>query len=61
MENKKNTAAHVRAVAKYDKENTVGLYLKFNKKTDAEILAHLETVGKKQTYIKDLIKADMNK
>ena len=57
----KPTPAQKRASAKYDKSHTTGIYLKFNNENDKEILAHLETVGKKQTYIKNLIKADMNK
>lgn len=47
------------ASAKYDKENTKGIYLKLNKNTDAAILEHLTKVGKVQTYIKSLILKDM--
>lgn len=44
--------------ARYDKENTKGLYLKFNKKTDADILDFLEDIPNKQGYIKELIRKD---
>jgi hypothetical protein len=47
------------AQAKYDKEHTKGLYLKLNKETDADIIAKLEEVDGKQTYIKDLIRKDI--
>jgi hypothetical protein len=40
----------------YDKENTIGLYLKLNKKTDADIIAALETCANKQGFIKKLIR-----
>ena len=55
------TDAQIRAVAKYDKKNTVGVYLKLNIETDADILAKLETVENRQGYIKSLIRADMAK
>lgn len=58
---KKNTTAHVRAVAKYDKTHTKGLYLKFNLVKDADILAKLDAVDNKQLYIKNLIRADIGK
>lgn len=44
---------------KYDKENTVQVKLKLNKKTDADILEKLESVDSKQGYIKELIRADL--
>ena len=53
--------AQVRASNKYDKENTKQISLRLNKKTDADILEHLETVGSKQGYIKELIRADISK
>ena len=40
----------------YDKANTKGLYIKLNKKTDADIIEFLETVGNKQGLIKSLIR-----
>ena len=43
----------------YDKVNTVGLYIKLNKKTDADIIEALKDVNK-QGYIKALIRRDLN-
>ena len=45
-----------RAIAKYDKANTKGIYLKLNKKTDADIINFLNNLENKQGYIKDLIR-----
>lgn len=55
------TKAQIKASNKYDKENTKQISLRLNKKTDADILKHLETVGSKQGYIKELIRQDMKK
>ena len=46
---------------KYDKENTVQVKLKLNKKKDADILGKLDSVEYKQKYIKKLIRADISK
>jgi hypothetical protein len=53
--------ARARANAKYDAANTTQIKFKFNNKTDADILRHLETMDNKQGYIKALIRADMEK
>lgn len=53
--------AQARASAKYDKEHTKGIYLKLNLKTDADIIEYLNNTEKVQTYIKQLIRNDMNK
>lgn len=53
------TKAQIKASNKYDKENTKQVSLRLNKKTDSDILNHLETVGSKQGYIKELIRKDM--
>ena len=45
---------------KYDKENTVSVKLKLNKKTDADILEALEKSGNKQGYIKSLIRKEIS-
>jgi hypothetical protein len=45
----------------YDKANTVGLYIKLNKKTDADIIAALESVTNKQGLIKRLLRAEIAK
>lgn len=44
---------------KYDQKNTQRIYLKFNLKTDADILEKLDSVKNKQGYIKDLIRKDI--
>lgn len=44
---------------RYDKANCRGVYLKLNVKTDADILARLESVENRQGYIKGLIRADI--
>lgn len=49
------------AKARWDKENTVMVTLKLNKRTDAEIIEKLNSVEYKQRYIKELIKADIEK
>ena len=55
------TEAQKRAREKYEKANTEQFKMKLNKNTDADILAKLDAVGvgKKQTYIKKLIRADI--
>ena len=55
------TPAEKRAKAKYDEKNTVQVKLKLNLKTDKDILEALERSGNKQGYIKELIRADMEK
>lgn len=42
----------------YDKNNTIGVYLKLNKKTDEDIITALEGCNK-QGYIKALIRRDL--
>ena len=51
--------AQLRAQAKYDKDNTVQVKLKLNKKTDADIIKRLSEADSKQGYIKELIKLDI--
>ena len=50
--------AQLRAQAKYDKDNTVQVKLKLNKKTDKDIIDILDQVSNKQGFIKDLITMD---
>lgn len=50
------TNAQKKASAKYDKENAVVLTFKLNKKTDADILAALETVTNRNGFIKKIIR-----
>ena len=53
------TEALKRAIRKYDAANTVQIHLKFNTKTDADILEHLQKTDNVQGYIKRLIREDM--
>ena len=53
--------AQLRAQAKYDKDNTVQITLKLNKKTDKDIIDWLYDESNKQGYIKSLIRADIEK
>lgn len=55
------TEAQKRAVRKYDEKNTRQYHLKLNLTTDAAIIAHLAAQKSVQGYIKDLIRADMEK
>jgi len=45
--------------ARYDKANTRHFHLKYNLKTDADILAQLDKQSSIQGYIKSLIRADI--
>lgn len=53
--------AHIRATNKYNATHTTQLNIKLNLKTDADIVAHMETVENKRSYILGLIRADMKK
>ena len=55
------TKAQIKAVANYDKKNTVGLYLKLNKTTDADIIELLAQQDNKQGFIKELLRDHMKK
>lgn len=50
--------AQIKASERYDRLNTKQIVLKLNKRTDADILEILESVGNKQGYIKSLIRQD---
>lgn len=52
---------HAAAAHKYNKTHTVQVPIRLNKNTDADIIAHLESVQSKQGYIKELIRRDMNR
>ena len=51
--------AQLRAQAKYDKDNTVQVKLKLNKKTDKDIIDRLAAADNIQGYIKELIRIDI--
>lgn len=51
--------AQLRAQAKYDKDNTIQIKLKLNKKTDRDIIDRLSAADNIQGYIKELIRLDI--
>lgn len=53
--------AQTKAVAKYIKEHMRRFTIQLNRKTDADMIAHLESVGNVTGYIKGLIAEDMKK
>ena len=57
----KTPDSNLRAITKFTKEKTVCVNLRLNKNTDADIIAKLETVPSKMGYIKELIRADIQK
>ncbi len=44
---------------RYDRLNTKQIKLKLNKRTDKDILDHLDTLDNRQGYIKELIRKDI--
>lgn len=50
--------AHTLASMKYNAKNVKQIKLNLNRKTDADIISHLETKDNVQGYIKDLIRHD---
>nr|DAN76714.1 MAG TPA: hypothetical protein [Caudoviricetes sp.] len=55
------TEAQIKAQAKCDAKNTRQLHLKLNRRTDRDVLEKLDSVPSKQGYIKQLIRADLNR
>lgn len=55
-----DTEAQKRAKAKYKADKVKKMLLEFYP-TDVELFEHLEKQDKKQTYIKNLIREDMNR
>ena len=49
------------AQSKYNKENTVMISFKLNKKTDADLIHWLEIQGNRQAYLKAVIKSDLER
>lgn len=45
----------------YRRQNIKSMMFDLNKNTDADIIEYLETVGPRTTYIKSLIRADMQR
>jgi len=52
--------ARVKASVKYNAKNVKQVKLNLNRKTDADIIEHLEASPNMQGYIKELIRKDMN-
>lgn len=59
MTESKSSDAHLRAVQKY-KQKVKRITLEFHP-TEEELWNHIQSQGKKQTYIKSLIRADMER
>ena len=57
MDEKKK--AHVKASVKYNAKNVKQIKINLNRKTDADIIDHLDQCSNTQGYIKDLIRKDM--
>lgn len=55
------TDAQNRATERYRRAHLVSVLVRFNRETDADMLAHLEAQANKQGYIKGLIAADMRR
>lgn len=60
MDEKKTSAAQYRAAQKYKKANIKRITVEFSPK-ESELWEHLNNQPKKQTYIKSLIRADMER
>ena len=60
----KSSQARISANARYNEKNVIQVKFGFNKKTDSDIIEHLEKVSEresKQGYIKRLIREDIKK
>lgn len=57
----KTSQAKRNAIAKYDAKTAVYFSLKMNRNTDSDIIEWLASKGNKQGYLKDLIRADIEK
>ncbi len=57
----KTPDSNLKAIDKFNKKKTISVHLRLNKNTDADIIAKLESVTSKMGYIKQLIRADMEK
>lgn len=54
-----STKAEIKAINRYNKENTRIIPLRLNLKNDMDIMNKLEQVPSKMGYIKDLIRKDI--
>lgn len=55
----KEQTPQVKASIKYNKTNVKQIKLNLNRKTDADIIDHLEAKNNVQGYIKELIRNDL--
>lgn len=55
------TESEIKAVNKFNKEKTKCVLLRLNLNTDADIIKKLDSVPSKMGYIKELIRADIQK
>ena len=60
MAEKKTSEAQLKAVQKYKQEKVKRITIEFSPK-ESDLWEHIQKQPKKQTYIKDLIRADMEK
>ena len=51
--------SHTVAQRKYDAANCKFYTMKFNKKTDADVIAKLDSVPSRQDYIRQLVRKDL--
>lgn len=61
MPEAKSQAKYTAYKTAWDRENTKQYKLKLNKNTDADLITWLDSIENKQSYLKDLIKADITK
>lgn len=55
----KTSESQIRAIQKYNKEQTVTVLLRLNKNTDADLIKRLGDVPSKNGYIRELIRKDL--
>lgn len=55
------STSHTKTVNAYHKRATRQYHLELHKKNDADIIRKLDTVANKQGYIKELIRADIER
>lgn len=60
MSEKRYNPSKIKYIQQYQKKNMVSFCLRFNKTTEADLLAYLQSQENKQGFIKELIKADMD-
>ena len=59
--NEKERQSRVKASMKYNAKNVKQIKINLNKKTDADIIQHLDQTDNVQGYIKGLIRKDITK